>query len=62
MYLIEFDNVWHVVLLLQLLLAFQQRIHAVVAAADAVVVPLVQHGADRTQAADAAAPREGRDH
>lgn len=55
-YLIEFDDVWHVVLLLQLLLPLQQRVHAVVTAADLLVVLLLQHGGDAAQAADAAPP------
>lgn len=55
-YLIEFDDVWHVVLLFQLLLPLQQRVHAVVTAADLLVVLLLQHGGDTAQAADAAPP------
>lgn len=44
-YFIEFDNVWHVVLLLQFVLVTQQSIHAVTAATNSVLVFLLQHGA-----------------
>lgn len=44
------------VLLLQLLLPLQQCVHAVVTAADLLVVLLLQHGGDAAQATDAAPP------
>lgn len=54
--LIKFHNIRHVVPLFQLLLSLQQRVHAVVTAADLLVVLLLQHGGDAAQAADAASP------
>lgn len=55
-YLIELDDVRHVVLLLQFLLSPHQGVHAVAAATDPLVVLLFQHGGDTAQAADAASP------
>lgn len=43
-------------LLAQLLLPLHQGVHAVVAAADLLVVLLLQHGRDAAQTADAAPP------
>lgn len=44
------------VFLLQLLLSLQQCVHAVVAAADLLIVLFLQHGGYTAQAADAASP------
>lgn len=55
-YLIQFDNVWHVVLLFQLLLSFEQLVHAVVTAANLLIVLLLQHGSNAAEAAEAASP------
>lgn len=55
-YLIEFHYVRHVVLLLQLLLPLEQRVHTVVTATDFLIILLLQHGRDAAQAANAASP------
>lgn len=55
-YLIQFDNIWHMVLLFQLLLSFEQLVHAVVTTANLLVVLLLQHGSNAAQATDAASP------
>lgn len=55
--LIKFDYIRHVVFLVQLLLPLKQRVHAVVTAANLLVVLFLQHGGDAAQAADAAPPR-----
>lgn len=45
-YLIQFDNIWHMVLLFQLLLSFEQLVHAVVTTANLLIVLLLQHGSN----------------
>lgn len=55
--LVEPDDVGHMLLLLQPLLSPQQGLHAVPAAAHALLILLLQHGAHAAQAADATAPR-----
>lgn len=44
-YLVEFDNVWHVVFLLQFVLVTQQSVHAVTTTTNPVLVFLLQHRA-----------------
>lgn len=56
-YVIKFHYVWNMILLLQFLLPLQQRVHAVVTAADLFVVLLFQDGGHAAQAGDAAPSR-----
>lgn len=44
-YVVEFDDVWYVVFLLQFALVTEQGVHAVTAAANSVLVFLLQHRA-----------------
>lgn len=53
-HLIEFHNVRSVLLLVHLLLSLEQRVLAMCAAADPVVILLVQDGAHAAHAANAA--------
>ena len=55
-YLVQFHYIRHMVLLLQLLLPLQKRVHAVVAAANLLLVLFLQHGGNAAQATDAASP------
>lgn len=54
--LIKFHYIGHMVFFFQLLLPLQQCVHAVVAAADLLVVLFFQHGGHTAEAADAASP------
>lgn len=55
-YLIQFDNIWNMVLLFQLLLYFEQLVHAMVTTANLLIVLLLQHGSNAAEAAEAASP------
>lgn len=55
-YLIQFDNIWYMVFLFQLLLSFEQLVHAVVTTANLLIILLLQHGSNTAEAADAAPP------
>lgn len=55
-YLIQFDNIWNMVLLFQLLLYFEQLVHAMVTTANLLIVLLLQHGRNAAEAAEAASP------
>lgn len=56
-HLVESDNLWRVLLLIHLHLPLEQRVLAVLAAADLVVILLLQDGTDAAETADAAAAR-----